>query len=222
MEAMKKMEEQQTKYEMNKKLWEEKEKTEMLKRETEKLKFYDNEQEMNEYQTKMMNLTKEQGKAAHDILKYSLIQKANDAAVQSIYDAHISKAQTLTDQQIAEMENEISANGTKLQELHYQRTKNDLLAKGQKTSMELSSIVAANSALETDVSNRINTLTNLINNLTEQINSLQQRINQQSNESYEMKIVSIQQIGELQLQIAKLQLEKQNMEMYIQQIRSNQ
>jgi chromosome segregation ATPase len=120
------------------------------------------------------------------------------------------------------MQNEISANGTKLQELHYQRTKNDLLAKGQKTSMEISSVVAANGALETDVTNRINTLTNLINNLTEQINNLQQRINQQSNETNEIKIASMQQLGELQLQIAKLQLEKQNMEMYITQIRSNQ
>jgi hypothetical protein len=71
MEAMKQMEEQQAKYEMNKKLWEEKEKTEILKRETEKMKFYDNEQEMNEYQNKMMNLAKEQGKAEHDKLKYS-------------------------------------------------------------------------------------------------------------------------------------------------------
>jgi hypothetical protein len=39
LEAMRLMEEEQTKYEMNKKLWEEREKTEILKRETEKLKF---------------------------------------------------------------------------------------------------------------------------------------------------------------------------------------
>jgi hypothetical protein len=61
----------------------------------------------------------------------------------------------------------------KLQELHYQKTKNDLLTKGQKTLMELTSITAANRALELDVTNRISTLTNLINNLTEQINHLQ-------------------------------------------------
>jgi hypothetical protein len=36
-----------------------------------------------------------------------------------------------------------------------------------------------------------------------------------------MKVASIQQLSELQVQIAKLQLEKQNMEMYINQIRSN-
>jgi hypothetical protein len=138
---------------------------------------------MKDYETKMMNLAKAQGKAEHDKLKYSLIQKANDAAVQSIYDLHISKAETFTDDQLLEMQNDISINGTKLQELHYQRTKNELLAKGQKTTMELSSNVAANSALELDVTNRITILTNLINNLTEQINLLQQRINSQSNEN---------------------------------------
>jgi hypothetical protein len=35
--------------------------------------------------------------------------------------------------------------------------------------MELSSVTAANSTLELDVTNRINTLANLINHLTEQI-----------------------------------------------------
>jgi hypothetical protein len=120
------------------------------------------------------------------------------------------------------MENDISANGMKLQKLHYHKTKSDLLAKGQKTSMELSSVIAANSALELDVTNRINRLISLINNLTEQIYHLQQRINQQSNETNEMKIAQVQQLGALQIEIAKLQLEKQNMEMYINQLRSSQ
>jgi uncharacterized protein YlxW (UPF0749 family) len=57
--------------------------------------------------------------------------------------------------------------------------------------MKLYSVTAATNALETDVSNRILTLTSLINNLTEQINNLQQRINQQSNKSNEMKVASI-------------------------------
>jgi hypothetical protein len=48
MEAMAAMEEQQAKYEMNKQLWEEREKTEILKRETEKMKFYDNEKQLKE------------------------------------------------------------------------------------------------------------------------------------------------------------------------------
>jgi hypothetical protein len=177
---------------------------------------------MKEYENKMMDLAKKQGEAEHDKLKYSLIRKANDTVIQSIYDSHMSKAQTLSGDQLLEMENDIKANGMKLQELHYQRTKKDLLAKGQKTSMELSSVVAANSSLKLDVTNRNNTLVNFINMLTEQIYNLQQRINQQSNESDHMKIAQIQQLGELQVQIAKLELEKQNMEMYINQIRSNQ
>jgi hypothetical protein len=86
------------------------------------------------------------------------------------------------------MENDINANGMKLQEVLYQKTKTNLLAKGQKTSMELLSVVAANSALEIDVINRITVLTKLINDLTNQIQELQQRIIQQSKESEQMKI----------------------------------
>jgi hypothetical protein len=101
---------------------------------------------MKDYETKMMNLTKKQGAAEHNNLKYSLIQKANDAALQSIYDARTSESTVLTADQLLEMENDIKVHGMKHQELHYQRTKNELLAKGQKTSMELSSVIAANSA----------------------------------------------------------------------------
>jgi chaperonin cofactor prefoldin len=119
------------------------------------------------------------------------------------------------------MKNTIIANGMKLQELHYQNTRNELLAKEQKTSMELSSVIAANSALELDLTNRITTLTSIINNLSEQINKLQERINQQSNETNEMKVASIRQLSALQVEIAKLELEKQNMELCINQIRSN-
>jgi hypothetical protein len=34
------------------------------------------------------------------------------------------------------MENEIKTQGVNLQELHYQNTRNELLAKGQKTTLE--------------------------------------------------------------------------------------
>jgi seryl-tRNA synthetase len=88
--------------------------------------------------------------------------------------------------------------------------------------MELSSVVAANSALELDVTNRISTLNSLMNNLTEQINQLQQRIPQQSNETNEYKIALIQQLSAFQEEIEQLQLEKQNMKMYINQLRSSQ
>jgi hypothetical protein len=37
-----------------------------------------------------------------------------------------------------------------------------------------------------------------------------------------MKVASIQQLSAQQLEIAKLQLEKQNMELYINQIRNSQ
>ena len=88
--------------------------------------------------------------------------------------------------------------------------------------MELSSVVSQNGVFEADARSRITTLMNLINNLTEQIDNLQQMINQQSNESEQMKIAQVQQLGNLQLEILKLQLEKQNMEMFINQLRNVQ
>jgi hypothetical protein len=53
--------------------------------------------------------------------------------------------------------------------LHFQNTKNELLAKGQRTSMELSNALAANDALEVDVKNRIQTLTSQIKYFTNQL-----------------------------------------------------
>jgi uncharacterized protein YpmS len=49
---------------------------------------------------------------------------------------------------------------------------------------------------------------------------LQKRIDQQSNENNEIRLTAIQNQSNLQIQIEKLQLEKQNMEFYIQQSRS--
>jgi hypothetical protein len=167
-------------------------------------------------------VAQEQAKLEQEKIHQSLIRKANDDLLQTTYDTRISEAKLLSPAQKEKLEKEIKTQGANLQVLHYQNTKNVLLAKGQKTLMELSSVTATNSALELDVTNRIGTITNSINNLTEQINSLQQLINQQSNESDQMKIAQVQQLGELQIQIAKLELEKQNMNMYINQIRSNQ
>ena len=168
----------------------------------------------------MSKVAKEQGKLEQEKLHASLVRKANDDLLQTTYETRMNEAKILSPTQIEDWENEIKTQGANLQALHYQNTKNVLLAKGQKTLMELSSVTAANSALELDVTNRISTLTNLINNLTEQINLLQQRINQRENETNEMKVAQLQQLGNLQVQIASLQLEKQNMEMYIKQISS--
>jgi hypothetical protein len=44
-----------------------------------------------------MELTKKQGEAEHDKLKYSLFRKANNAALQSVYDANTRKAQVFQD-----------------------------------------------------------------------------------------------------------------------------
>jgi hypothetical protein len=70
------------------------------------------------------------------------------------------------------MENEIKVHCEKLQELYYQNTKNELLANGQRTSMELSGAIAANGAIEVDVINRIRTLTAQIEYFTTQLQQL--------------------------------------------------
>jgi hypothetical protein len=57
------------------------------------------------------------------------------------------------------MENEIKTNSANFQELYYQNTKNELLSKRQRTTMELSGAIAAIVALEVDVTNGIKTLT---------------------------------------------------------------
>jgi hypothetical protein len=173
---------------------------------------------MNEYETKMMELAKKQGEAEHDKYKNSLIKKVNHNGLQNVYEASMSKAQILSSNQLLDIENTVNANSTTLQKVHYQKAKSDLFVKGQKTSMELSSTLAAFSAYEIDASHRITNLINFINNLTTQLQELQQRINQQSNETKEMKVVSIQQLNALQVEIANLQLEKQNMEIYINHI----
>jgi transposase len=51
-----------------------------------------------------------------------------------------------------------------------------LYQKGQKTVIELSSVVAANAALEIDVTNRISTLASQINYFTEILQQLQQQL----------------------------------------------
>jgi hypothetical protein len=207
----------QTEYEMNKKLYEEREKNEELKRETERFKFHSTEAQTIKFNAEMEKVATEKSKLDQEKLRASLVRKANDDLLQATYETRINEAKISPPEKIEEWENEIKAQGANLQALYFQKTKNELLAKGQKTLMELSSVTAANSALELDVTNRLETLTNLINNLTDQVNSLQQRINNQSNETNEMRVAQIQQLSALQVQIAQLQLEKQNMEIFANQ-----
>jgi hypothetical protein len=71
---------------------------------------------MKEYEDKMMELAKKQGEAEHDKYKNSLIKNVNDNALQSVYEASMSKAQILSGDQQSDIENTINANGIKLQE----------------------------------------------------------------------------------------------------------
>jgi hypothetical protein len=142
------------------------------------LKFHASEDHFKLFNDEMEKVAKKQVELEQEKLHNSLIRKANDDLLQTTYETRINEAKVLSSEQIEDWEKEIKTQSANLQALYYQKTKNDLLAKGQKVFMKLSSVTAGNSALELDVTNRISTLTALINNLTEQINHLQQRINQ--------------------------------------------
>jgi hypothetical protein len=128
--------EAQANYEMNKKLYEEREKTEILKRETEKLKYHDNEEKINAVNSEMETLAMKQAELELEKLRHSLIHKANAEVLQSTYEARTSGAKVLSADKIQKMENEMKTQGANLQELHHQNTRNELLAKGQKTTLE--------------------------------------------------------------------------------------
>jgi hypothetical protein len=86
--------------------------------------------------------------------------------LKTFYDTRSKTAKILSSKQIEQMQNEISAQSEKLQELYYQNTRNELLAKGQKTEMEYTHVTVVNGALKNGVINQINCLTSHIQHLT--------------------------------------------------------
>jgi hypothetical protein len=60
--------------------------------------------------------------------------KANDDLLQTIYETRINESKVLSSDQIEDWEREIKIQCANIQGLHYQKTKNDLLTKGQKHS----------------------------------------------------------------------------------------
>jgi hypothetical protein len=73
------------------------------------------------------------------------------------------------------MKNDINAS-IKHFKSYYQNIRNELLSKGQKTTMELSHDIAGNSALENDVIVKINTITAQILHLGAQLEQLYHKI----------------------------------------------
>jgi hypothetical protein len=106
-------------------------KTEILKRETEKLKFRETEAQLKKFNDEMDKVAKKQANLEHQIFKNSLIRKANDDLLQSTYDIRISNPKVFSAKKIEELENKININGANLQALHYQNTKNELLLRTQ-------------------------------------------------------------------------------------------
>jgi hypothetical protein len=79
-----------------------------------------------------------------------------------------------------------------------------VVRKRKKTIIELTHIKTIICALETDVINQINTLTSFIQHSTTQ---LQQQNNQLREENNTIKVGAMQQLGHLELLIAKFNLE---------------
>jgi regulator of replication initiation timing len=88
--------------------------------------------------------------------------------------------------------------------------------------MEVAHLRTANGALENDILSQLINVTTHIRNLEQELEQLQQQITQIMGESNEMRLAAIQTQGNLELQIAQLQLEKQNLENLINQMRVNQ
>jgi hypothetical protein len=97
---MKQFQEAQANYEMNKKLYEELEKTEILKREPEKLKYYDDKEKINAFISEMETLAMKQAELEHEKLRHSLIHKANAEVLQSTFEARTSGAKVLSADQL--------------------------------------------------------------------------------------------------------------------------
>jgi hypothetical protein len=91
---------------------------------------------LTEYNASINKAISEQGKLKQEKLKYSLIRQANEEILQKLYDARTRALQLLSAPQLEQIETDSKAHGEKLQEVHYQNTKNELLSKGQKTTME--------------------------------------------------------------------------------------
>jgi hypothetical protein len=86
--------------------------------------------------------------------------------------------------------------------------------------MEVVHLRTANGALENDVLSQLNNVPAHIRNLEHQLEQLQQQNLQISSESNEMRIASMQTQGNLEVQMAQLQLEKQNLENLLNQYRN--
>jgi hypothetical protein len=130
--------------------------------------------------------------------------------------------QTLTADQLNQIQQDIDSQKQNIQALYYEKTRNELLSKGQKTIMEVAHIRAANGALENDILSQLNNVTAHIRNLEQQLTQLKQQNTQIMSESNEARVAAIQTGADLQLQIALLQLEKQNLDNLINQMRGNQ
>jgi hypothetical protein len=156
----------------------------------------------------------------HEKLRCSIIRKENDDMLHELLETRTNASKILTADQLNQIQMDIDSHKQNIQVLYYENTRNELLSKGQKTIMEVAHIRAANGALENDILSQLDNVTAHIRNLEEQLTQLQQHNTQIMGESNEMRIAAMQTQGNLEVQIAQLQIEKQNLENLLQQMRS--
>jgi regulator of protease activity HflC (stomatin/prohibitin superfamily) len=80
----------------------------------------------------MIFFTRNQTMLNHEKERYSLRNKANTEAIKALYDKRTKTAKVLTAQLYEQMQNEIRSQGSTLQVLYYDNTRNKLLGKDKR------------------------------------------------------------------------------------------
>ena len=162
-------------YERHKKLKEEREKIELLRRETELIKYNPDQEQIELFKSDMKTIDDERAALEHEKMRSSMIRKANNKLLNELLATKTNMAKSLTTDQLNQIQQDIESQTQTIQELYYQNVKNEFLQKGQKNAFEISHIKAANTALENNILAQISTITAHIKNLESQIEALEQR-----------------------------------------------
>jgi hypothetical protein len=111
-------------YERHKKIREKRNKLELLKRETDIIKYYPNELQIKIVNNEINEIADDPTAIEHEKLNYSMIRKENDDMVHSLLDTRSNASKILSAQQKEHIQNDIIANSQNLQRVIYQNKRN--------------------------------------------------------------------------------------------------
>jgi hypothetical protein len=183
------------------------------------IKYNPNELQKAVLKRELKKINEERRALEHETLRYSMKGKANDEILHDLLETKVNETKYLTTDQINHIQANFNANSQSLQWLNYQNTRNKLLTNGHETAIKLAHISTANGALENDILTQLNNVATHINYLENQLQNLKQQNTQLAGQHNEFRIISLQQQANLEVQITQLQIEKQNIENLIQQMR---